>query len=47
MQDTQEVINNVIQTIVAAQQPTANQDQRRQAVEISDQVIPGVRSYRS
>jgi len=37
MQASQEVISSVIQTIVAAQQPTATQDQRRKAVELSVQ----------
>ena len=39
MQATQEVISNVIQTVVAAQQPSATQEQRRQAVEVSDHVM--------
>ena len=38
MQASQEVISSVIQTIVTAQQPTASQDQRREAVELSEQV---------
>ena len=37
MQASQGVISNVIQTIVTAQQPTATQDQRRQAIELSEQ----------
>lgn len=38
MQATAEVIDGVIQIVVAAQQPLATQNQRRQAVEVSDQV---------
>lgn len=39
MQVPQEVINNLIQTVVTAQQATASTAQRRQAVELSDQVL--------
>lgn len=38
MQATAEVIDGVIQIVVAAQQPLATQNQRRQAVEVSDQL---------
>ena len=38
MQATTEVINQLIQTVAAAQQSSATQEQRRQAVEVSDQV---------
>lgn len=38
MQATTEGINQVIQTVAAAQQSSATQEQRRQAVEVSDQV---------
>lgn len=41
MQASQEVISSVIQTIVTAQQPTASQDQRRKAVELSEQLKRG------
>lgn len=40
MQATAEVIDRVIHIVVTAQQPAATQIQRRQAVELSDQVSP-------
>ena len=39
MQVSQEVISNLIQTVLAAQQPAATQEQRLQAVQIADQVL--------
>lgn len=42
MQVPQEVINNLIQTVVAAQQATATTAQRRQAIELSEQVLRAI-----
>lgn len=38
MQAATEVTNVVIQTVAAAHQSSATQEQRRQAIEVSDQV---------
>ena len=38
MQASQEVISSLIQSVVTAQQATATHDQRRQAIDLSEQV---------